>query len=283
MPDLRLPGGTRKRAVTTLLHRALRHYEIAATLGPCIRVMHSCRPVLDTGARVNIARTSMLPKNWMAYAEKLTTLPRIRDANNNRLVTKYAIHLYVDTGGVRLFDRFLVSDNLSVPCILGTEFIEQNIEGIFPRLRKIVWQEHVRCTEELHRPTPILACLNVSAWDRHWQDRPARVRACKQVRVNGHKEEWIMAMCDTPGHGDDHTEHSVVPTQVHCSRPRHRHRQTGRTILGQVMPFRLGPSHCSQELNLGDRRTLLRADVGRRLGRQPSKGWYRYFIGRRES
>jgi len=34
--------------------------------------------------------------------------------------------LYVDTGGVRLFDRFLVSDNFSVPCILGSEFIEQN-------------------------------------------------------------------------------------------------------------------------------------------------------------
>jgi len=135
----------------------------------------------------------------MAYAEELTTLPRIRDANNNRLVTKYAIHLYVDTGGVRLFDRFLVTDNMSVPCILGTEFIEQNIEGILPRLRKIVWQEHVRCTEELPRPTLILACLNDSAWDRHWQDRPARVRACKQVRVNGHKRKWIMATCDTPG------------------------------------------------------------------------------------
>jgi len=68
-----------------------------------------------------------------------------------------------------------------------------------PRLRKIVWQDHVRCTEELPRPTLILACLNDSAWDRHWQDRPAWVRACKQVRVNGHKEEWIMATCDTPG------------------------------------------------------------------------------------
>jgi len=75
----------------------------------------------------------------MAYVEKLTTFPRIRDANNNRLMTKYAIHLYADTEGVRLFDRFLVSDNLSVPCILGTEFIEQNIEAILPRLRKIVW------------------------------------------------------------------------------------------------------------------------------------------------
>jgi len=104
----------------------------------------------------------------MAHAEELTTLPRIRDANNNRLVTKYAKHLYVDTGGVRLSERFLVSDNSSVPCILGTEFIEQNIEGILPRSRKIVWQEHVRCTEELPRTTPILACLHDSAWDRHW-------------------------------------------------------------------------------------------------------------------
>jgi len=110
--------------VKSLLRRALRHYEIAATLDPCMRVMQSRRPALDTGAGVNIERTSLLLTNWMAYAEKLTTLPRIRDANNNRLVTKYAIHMYLDTGGVRLFDRFLVSDNLSVPCILVTDFIE---------------------------------------------------------------------------------------------------------------------------------------------------------------
>jgi len=124
--------------VTRLLRRALRHYEIAAMLGPCMRVMRSCRPVLDTGAGLNIVRTSVLPANWMAYAENLTTLPRIRDAYNNRLVTKYAIPMYLDTGGVRLFDRFLVSDNLSVPCFLGTELIEHNIEAILPCLRKIV-------------------------------------------------------------------------------------------------------------------------------------------------
>ena len=163
MPDLGLPGGTRKRTVTRLLRRALRHHEIAATLGPFLRVIRSFRPVFDTGAGVNIVRTSMLPKNWMAYAEKLTTLPRIRDANNKCLVTESALHMYVDTGGVRIFDRFLVSDILAVPCIVGTEFIEHKIEGILPRLRKIVWQEHVRCTEELPRPTPILACLDDSA------------------------------------------------------------------------------------------------------------------------
>jgi len=188
----------RKRTVTRLLRRALWHYEIAATLGPCMRVMRSCRPVMDTGAGLNIVRISVLPTNWMAYAENLTTLPRIRDTNNNRRVTKYAVHLYVDTGGVRRFDRFLVSDNWSVPCILGTKFIEQNIEAILPRLRKIVWKEHVHCTEELPRPTLILACLNDSVWDSHWQDKPTRVRACPQVRVNGHQKQWIMATCDTP-------------------------------------------------------------------------------------
>jgi len=135
VPDLGLPGGTRKRTVKILLRRDLRHYEIAATLGSCMRVMRSCCPVLDTGTGVNVVPTSVLPSNWMADAEKLTTLSRIRDSENNRLVTKYAIHLYVDTGGGSLFDRFLVSENESVPCFRCMEFIEQNIKAILPRLR----------------------------------------------------------------------------------------------------------------------------------------------------
>jgi len=118
---------------------------------------------------------------------------------NNRLVTKYAIRLNEATDGVRVFDRFSVIDKLSVPCILRTEFIEQNIEAILPRLRRIVCQEHVRCTEELPRPAPILSGLNVSAWDRHCQDTPAMVRACKQERVDRQQEECIMATCDTLG------------------------------------------------------------------------------------
>jgi len=186
VPDLELLDETRKRTVKRLLRRALRHYEIAATLGPCMRVIRSCRSVLDTGAGVNIVQICVLRSKWIAYAEKLTTLPRIRDTNNNRLVTKYAIHFCVDTRVERLFDRFLVSDNSLVPCILGTEFPEQNIEAMLPRLRRIVWQEHVRGTEGLPGPTPIFVCLNDSAWDRHWQVKPAEVRACNQVRVNKH-------------------------------------------------------------------------------------------------
>jgi len=72
-------------------------------------------------------------------------------------------------------------------------------QAIVPRLRKIFWQKRVCCTAKLPRPTPILAGLHDNAWDRHWQDKPARVPAYKQIRVKGHQEEWIMATCDTPG------------------------------------------------------------------------------------
>jgi len=85
---------------------------------------------------MNIVRTSVCSTSGMDYAEKLTTIPRIRNANSNFVVTKYVIHLNVDTGGVRISDRFLVFDNLSVPCILGTEFMKQKINAILPRSRK---------------------------------------------------------------------------------------------------------------------------------------------------
>jgi len=175
VPYLGLPVRTRKRTLKRLLRRALRHYEIAVTTGPCLRLMHSCRPDLDMGAGLNNVRSSALPKNWMAHVETLTTPPRIRGANNNCLATEYGIHLNVNTEEVGIFNCFLVSDNWSFWCTLCTKFIEQNIEAILPRLCKIVRLKHVRCTVELPRPTPIVACLIDSVWHRQWQDKPARV------------------------------------------------------------------------------------------------------------
>jgi len=85
-----LPGATspthERRRVTRILCPAHRHYEIAAISGPCQRAMHSCRPVLDTGAGINLVRHNVLPANWQSYAENLERTPRIKDGNNNRLI-----------------------------------------------------------------------------------------------------------------------------------------------------------------------------------------------------
>jgi len=85
--------------------------------------------------------------------------PRIKDANNNRLIEIYAINLYIDVECAKVFDRFSVAEHLSVPCILGTEFMDSHVEAIFTRLKKVVWQDHVGdVTRNLTR-TPIFAAL----------------------------------------------------------------------------------------------------------------------------
>jgi len=197
-PGASSPTGERRK-VTRILSPAHRHYEIAATIGPCQRAMHSCRPVLDTGAGINLVRPNVLPANWQIYAEKLERTPRMKDANNNSLITNYAIHLYIDFGCAKVFDRFFVADHLSVPCILGTEFMDNHVEAIFTRLKKVVWQDHVGDVTRNLRRAPILATLRANKLERSWEDQPANVRACRQVRVKGRMEEWVMATCATLG------------------------------------------------------------------------------------
>jgi len=145
--------------------------------------MHSCLPVLDTGAAINLVRPNVLPANWQSYSEKLERTPRIKYANNNSLVANYAIHLYIDFGCAKVFDRFFVAKHLSVPCILGTEFMDNHVEAVFTRLKKVVWQDHVGDVTRNLRRAPILATLLANKWERSWEDQPAKVRACRQVRV----------------------------------------------------------------------------------------------------
>jgi len=98
---------------------------------------------LDTGAGINLARPNVSPANWQSYAEKIERTPRIKDANNNRLIVYYAIHLYIDVGCAKVFDRLFVAKHLSVRCILGTEFMDNHVEAIFKRRKKVVWKDHV--------------------------------------------------------------------------------------------------------------------------------------------
>jgi len=161
--------------------------------------MHSCHPVLDTGAGINWVRPIVFPANWQSYAEKLERTPRIKDADNNRLIANYAIHLYIYVGCAKVFHRLFVAEHPSVPCILGTKFMDNHVEAIFTRLKKVVWRDHVvDVTRNLRRP-PILASLLANKWERSWEDQPAKVRAFRQVRVKGRMEEWVMATCATPG------------------------------------------------------------------------------------
>jgi len=44
----------------------------------------------------------------------------------------------MDFGCGKVFDLFFVAEHLSVPCIFGTEFMDNDVEAIFTRRKKIV-------------------------------------------------------------------------------------------------------------------------------------------------
>lgn len=117
------PTKPSKGRITHILSKDHQHYTIAACVGPSLNATRSMRPTLDTKAGINLIRTDMLPNDWHRFSEPLDRSPRIVDANGQRMKIPYAIYLYVNTGGVQAFARFLVSSNLAVPGILGTKFI----------------------------------------------------------------------------------------------------------------------------------------------------------------
>lgn len=99
------------------------------------------------------------------------------------------MHLYVHAPGLYVLERFYVVQQLSVPCFLGTAFINKHVEAIKPRLRRVEWQRlPVDKPQGKPMPTPILAALNGKKWERPWADQPTPVRACRQVRLPGRTE-----------------------------------------------------------------------------------------------
>jgi len=110
----------------------------------------------------------------------------------------YAIHLYIYVGCAKVFDQIFVAEHLSVPYIIGSEFMDNHVEAIFTRQKKVVWRDHFEDVTRNLRRKPILATLRANKWERSWEDQPAKVRASRQVRFKGRMEDWVMETCATP-------------------------------------------------------------------------------------
>lgn len=136
------------------------------------------------------------------------------DANGQRMKIPYAIYLYVDTGGVQAFARFFDSGNLAVPCILGTEFIDEHVEETHPRKKRIVWRKSI--SDEELCPSPILSINLYGENIPLWTEQASKVTSCKRITIPAKSEAWVMANCSTPGfitltpNSKLHRQHTLV-------------------------------------------------------------------------
>lgn len=151
--------------------------------------MRAMRPTLDTGAGLNLIRVDQLPANWTSFASKNRRTPKVVDASGNPLPILAAINIIVDSGHVKMVSTFHVVKELAVPAILGTRFINQHVEAIYPRLNKVYWTDP---------SSPVSVCMPIL--DTHCvQRQQGKVRLAKRTTLPPFTEVFAAANSDITG------------------------------------------------------------------------------------
>lgn len=146
-------------------------------------------PTLDTGAGLKLIRVDQLPTNWTSFETKEQRTPRVVDANGNPLRIVATINLIVDSGNVKMVSTFHVVKEMAVPAILGTRFINQHVEAIYPRPGKVYWtapeSRNSVCMPILDEPIKQL--------------KQGKVRLAKRATIPPLTEVITWANCDIAG------------------------------------------------------------------------------------
>ena len=98
--------------------------------------------VMDTGAGFNVIRSSALPNGWQDKLIPDFQLLNLSDANRKTLKLQGAIELKVRFKNSIFSVPFIVADRLAVDVILGTCFMNKNVEAIECMAGKIVFQHN---------------------------------------------------------------------------------------------------------------------------------------------
>jgi len=153
-----------------------------------MRAMH---PTLDTGAGVNLIRVGELSTNWEDYAVKEERTPNVVDASGKPLLILSTINLIVDSGILQMVSTFHVVRDLAVPAILGTRFINQQVEAIYPKLNKVYWSAP-------SYPTSVCMPILRAGTDKHTAPQ-TKLRLAKRTTLPPYSKVVTRANCDIEG------------------------------------------------------------------------------------
>lgn len=85
--------------------------------------------IMDTGAGPNLPKENCLPRAWARHVATMKA-PRLQSVANTQLKDKVVIRLVVQLGKKIAKTRFLIVTSLVINMILGTIYINENIDKI---------------------------------------------------------------------------------------------------------------------------------------------------------
>ena len=85
---------------------------------------------VDTYSGYNLARKADLPPDWTRHAIRNAPLPRVAGANSNPLRLTAVVRLAVRNRNTMFRVPFVVADQMAVPVLLGTAFLDAHVRSI---------------------------------------------------------------------------------------------------------------------------------------------------------
>ena len=85
---------------------------------------------VDTSSGYNLVRKADLPPDWTRYVIRDAPLPRLAGANSNPLKLSAVVRLAVGLRNTTFRVPFVAADQLAVPVLLGTAFIDAHVRRI---------------------------------------------------------------------------------------------------------------------------------------------------------
>ena len=85
---------------------------------------------VDTCSGYNVMRKGDLPPEWMRYVIRDASLPLLTSSNSNPIKLGAVVRLAVQLRNKTFRVPFFVADQLAVPVLLGTAFIDAHVRCI---------------------------------------------------------------------------------------------------------------------------------------------------------
>ena len=114
------------------------NYKVEAKIGPTATSQSPRLTVFDTGAGPNLIRASLLPSETLAAIDRNKTIVKLTSASKHSLDVLGIVYLTLTVSTFRVRQPFVVVRQLGADVILGCTFINDCVEQIYPRQRKVI-------------------------------------------------------------------------------------------------------------------------------------------------
>ena len=111
------------------------NYKVAASIGPSVESTSAILTVFDTGAGPNLIRSACLSSAVLDNLQSPREFVNLSSASKHRIQVLGITNLSITAGDHTCRQPFLVVKNLNADAILGTTYIDSQVEYISPNAK----------------------------------------------------------------------------------------------------------------------------------------------------